>query len=328
MKNYYFVLLIMILFSACVTKKTANEMVSKAVAPLESKLNQIGDVTIKEKTTPQDEGKALSYKEDTSWKELNGFKYKNYLTLGLGVIWLKVQEENEIKFIEGSEVAVENFGGEKMIVDDGSLIFSYFVNNNFNSDIKAVTAVTAAMSGEEFAKMRYEIMGTSRLAIPIDSLEKIAEKYHDRYNNDNVLGAFLATGFHVKKINLQTYSKIDGTGSVNVPVASVEGGYYKEEGSELNNWFVEARLLDLALFVPSQNLVQKGILKEEQTPYQYIKSLYGDNIEVEKFIEISNDPSILLEGMGNKSNVNNISIEQREKIAEIVKELKKENQEN
>lgn len=267
------------------------DTVSNQLEENRKKLNQLGSISVANKPTANEEQRAESYKDDGNWVPLKSpERYKNYLTGGLGIIWL---EDSNGSLIEGGYLPFDRYKAEPEIVDKGDLIFRYFVNNQFNTKISVLAAVTASMNNEDYAKLRYEILGTSKLKIPQDSLESIATRYaKGRYSSD-VKNVFLATGFHIRKISLQTYTKMAANAVATVPVANVGGDFYNESESELNNWYVEAKLLDLKLFIPNKELEQQRVLAKGQTPFQLLKSIFGDRISDDVLQEIANNPELM-----------------------------------
>ena len=265
--------------------------VSNELEENKKKLNQLGKIDVALKPSANEEQKAENYKDDGNWVPLKSpERYKNYLTGGLGIIWLEDASGN---LIEGGYLPFDKYKAEPEILDKGDLIFKYFVNNKFNTKISVLAAVTASMNAQDYAKLRYEILGTSKLKIPQDSLESIANKYaKNRYGND-VKNVFLATGFHIRKISLQTYTKMAANAVATVPVANVGGDFYNESDSELNNWYVEAKLLDLKIFITNKALEQQNILAKGQTPFQLLKSIFGNKISDEILQEIANKPELM-----------------------------------
>lgn len=255
------------------------------------KLNQLGNLSVASKPTDNEERKAEAYKDDGNWVPLKSpERYKNYLTGGLGIIWL---EDSNGNLVEGGYLPFDQYKAEPEILDQGDIIFKYFVNNKFNTKISILAAITASMNAEDYAKLRYEILGTSKLKIPQDSIESIAIKYaKGRYGN-NVKNVYLATGFHIRKISLLTYTKMAANAVATVPVANVSGDFYNESESELNNWYVEAKLLDLKLFIPNTELEQQRVLTKGQTPFQLLKSIFGDRISDEILQDIANNPELM-----------------------------------
>lgn len=274
--------------------KDKQGQLDKKVTELETergKLKQIGDLKVTQKPTSNEEQKASSYKDDDNWVPLKSpERYKNYLTGGLGIIWL---ENKTGSLIEGGYLPFDRYKAEPEIIDPGDIIFRYFVNSKFSTKISIVSAVTGSMNAEDFAKLKYEILGTSKLKLPQDSIESIAKKYAKGRYSDDVKGVYLATGFHIRKITLLTYTKMTGNMVATVPVANVNGQFYNESESELNNWFVEAKLLDLKLFIPNKELEQKSTLAKGQTPFQLLKSILGDKLSDEVLEQIANNPELM-----------------------------------
>jgi hypothetical protein len=255
------------------------------------KINQLGNLSVTAKPSESEEKKADQYKDDGNWVPLKSpERYKNYLTGGLCIIWLKDSIGN---LTEGGYLPFDRYKAEPEIVDPGDIIFKYFVNSKFNTKINVVAAVTASMNAEDYAKLKYEILGTSRLKIPQDSIESIAKKYaKGRYSN-NIKRVYLATGFHIRKTSLLIYTKMAINAVATVPVANINGNFYNESESELNNWSVEVKLLDLILFIPNLELEQQKVLLKGQTPFHLLKSILGDNISDNILQDISNNPELM-----------------------------------
>ncbi|WP_299529053.1 hypothetical protein [Ulvibacterium sp.] len=307
MKELFVFFAICCVFQSCVTLKehnkvkgNLNEQIGNKQSQLDSlkaeldlksdKLKQLGNLKVSNGTSKSDEVKALSYKDDYSWVTLkNPERYKNYLIGGLGIIWLEVGKDS---LTEGGLINLDRYNAKSEIIDQGDIIFKYFVNKEFSTEISAVSMVTASMASKDYAKLNYEILGTSRLKILHDSIESIAKKYNDRYKN-KVRAVYLSTGFHVRKISLQTYTEMPIKTVATFPVASVNGYFYQESEGVINNWFVDAKLINLSIFVPNDALVQKKILEKEQTPYQFLISIFGKNIKSEDLMKVANSPELL-----------------------------------
>lgn len=256
-----------------------------------SKLNQLGNLTVTDGTKKSDDDRAKSYRRDGSWILLEQpERYKNYLTSGLGIIWLYTKSN---KYVEGGFIDLEAYKAKPDILDNGDIIFKYFVNNKFSTSISAVSSITGSLNSEDFADLKYEIMGTSRLTIPQDEIEKIAKKYAaDRYSDD-VVGVYLATGFHVRKISLQTFTKMSGDAVATVPVANINGEFYNESGSELYSWFVDAKLIDLGIFLPNDDLESISSTNSNPSSYELLKSVFGPDISNDALSKITVHPEIL-----------------------------------
>ncbi len=301
MKKNLIILLIVVL-QGCVSLKKHNQVkdnlqselieISDELEKKRSKLKKLGNLDITDKATQSDKSKALAYKDDNSWVPLeNAERYKNYLTKGLGIIWLEIGKDS---LIEGGYVNLDNYQAEPEIIDQGDIIFKYFVNNEFATDISVVSIVTSSIESKDIAKLKYEILGTSRLKIPQDSIESIAKKYADNRYGNNIIAVYLATGFHIRKISLQTYTKMAADAVATVPVANVGGTFYNESESELNNWYVDAKLIDLSFFLPKKELEEANVLNENQTPFQFLKSSLGDSITDRNLQIVANNPEIMI----------------------------------
>lgn len=342
MRKISFVIITSALIASCITIKEhekitgdLNNQLSTKQSQLDStknqleksrkRLSQVGDLGITDKAAANEEVRAVSFKDDKYWKPFNNpERYKNFLTLGLGYIWV---EDTAGNFTETGIIPLEQYKAEPTIIDEGDVIFKYYVNNKFNTKVSAVSAVTAGLNNEEFAKLNYQIIGTSRLKILQDSLPSIAKKYAASKYNSTVKAVYLSTGFHIRKISLQTYKKMDGDMTVTVPVANVNGSLYNEQQTELNNWQVDGRLIDLGLFLPNKELERESALAINQTPFDFLKSIFGNQIPDSTLIAIANDPSLMtnenLEKLKSMLGGKNIPKSDADKLNKIGEKLKR-----
>jgi len=192
----------------------------------------------------------------------------------------------------------KEFGAESSLKDKGSLIFEHYCDNKFKANIGAVKLITANIETESYAKLTYEIVGTSELRILQNNLEKISAKYSKVYTDVKVKGVYLCTGYHVKRLSCIKYKKIAAGTAANTPFINVKGEFYSEDKTAINSWEVHKQLLDLSLFfIPiKKDSVSAEIvssLPSGETIFQTLKYNTQYKLTDEDIITITNFPRLL-----------------------------------